>query len=199
MGSVKTTTYPVIIGRSKYISALIVGRYLYLITVLFAWACYTHAIETVHLLMTSHLPIFEGLLAGFFATNTVLSLLDGQSRFQNYKRIKDQLFLRKTNALYLKTVAISRCQREAAIVAATELGMASEVKRHFHQLGYRWYHFIPDFFFRTPFFLIDPYFWKHTFFVPHYTPRFDYQKIISQSTAVPAPNRKGACKAIRVN
>lgn len=192
-----TVEYPECIARPPAISAILVGRYLFFITIVFVWAFHLNLSESLHMLRNGSLPIFEGLLTGFFATNVFLSFLDGRSRFQNYKRVKDQLFLRGTKASYLKAVAISRCQREAAMVAATELGLAKEVKKQFHKLGYRWYHFIPDFVFARPFFLTDPHFWKHTFFVPHYTPRFDYRETINRRSTV--THSKRPKQTVRVN
>ena len=79
-------------------------------------------------------------------------LADGWSRFQDYKRAKDQLFAYGCRPKILNQFATSQCQRAACITAAKELGFEAETKQHYYDLGYRWYHLIPDFMANDPFF-----------------------------------------------
>lgn len=105
----------------------------------------------------------------------VLAELDGYSRFQNYKQIKDQIYLNGLQERMLKPLAKSSCQREAAILAGFELGLEKEIKKYFLKLGYRWYHVLPDFVLKNPLFFFTPLFWRTTFFAPYYKPKVNYE------------------------
>jgi hypothetical protein len=107
----------------------------------------------------------------FLFANAILAELDARSRFQNYKQLKDQLYFNGYSERILKPMLKSMCQRDAALVAAEELGMAHACTIYFKKHGYRWYHFIPDFVFSHPLFLLSKYFWTSTFFTPTYYPK----------------------------
>lgn len=111
---------------------------------------------------------------GFLVSLPLFSQLDARSRFQNYKQIKDQIFLYGYDQRIFKPVLKSRCQRDAAWLSAEELGYGDQCKAYFHSHGYRWYHIFPDFVFSKPQFLLTTYFWRTTFFSPRYTPKVDY-------------------------
>ena len=111
----------------------------------------------------------------------IFAQLDARSRYQNYKQIKDQLFFYGFKAIILKPVLKSRCQRDAAVVAAEELGLKDKCASYFYSFGYRWYHLLPDFFFTKPTFLLKWYFWKTTFFVKTYQPKFNFKMIEKES------------------
>lgn len=100
--------------------------------------------------------------------------LDARSRYQNYKQIKDQIFLYGYDERILKPVLKSRCQRDAASLSAIELGFGARCKQYFHANGYRWYHLFPDFVFSKPQFIFTPYFWRTTFFTPRYKSKINY-------------------------
>jgi hypothetical protein len=110
----------------------------------------------------------------FLFSLLILSQLDARSRFQNYKQIKDQLFLYGFNPRIIRPVLKSRCQRDAALRAATELGLGNRCRDYFRDNGYRWYYILPDYVFQKPQFLVTKYFWMTTFFTPTYYPRVDY-------------------------
>ncbi len=112
-----------------------------------------------------------------FSLMAVMAELDGYSRFQNYKQVKDQLYFNGYQERLLKPLLRSSCQREAAILAGSELGIESEVKDYFYEKGYRWYHIIPDFVFQYPLFFFSLYFWRTTFFTPYYKSRVDYKQV----------------------
>jgi hypothetical protein len=94
--------------------------------------------------------------------------LDARSRFQEYKRIKDQLARYGPDQRIFKSVAGSRCQRDATLAAAGQLGYALRCRACFSTAGYRWYHLLPDFVKDHPRFLISTEFWRRTFFMPTY-------------------------------
>lgn len=121
--------------------------------------------------------IFWGVLFGFSFIHIFLVLADGWSRFQDYKRAKDQLFFYGFHNKLINQYAHSQCQRAAFSTAAKELGFAKETKEHFYNLGYRWYHFIPDYIMKDPFFFYKKYFWKRTFLEKYYKPKFDFQQL----------------------
>ncbi|MGB5531344.1 MAG: hypothetical protein WBQ32_15355 [Ignavibacteriaceae bacterium] len=104
----------------------------------------------------------------------ILAELDGYSRFQNYKQVKDQMFLNGFQERQLKPLLKSSCQREAAILAGDELGIGKEVRNYFLQKGYKWYHIIPDFVFNNQLFFFSMFFWRTTFFTPRYEPKVNY-------------------------
>jgi hypothetical protein len=114
------------------------------------------------------------LISLFFATNAILAQLDAWSLFQNYKQLKDRLFIRGFHKKLLRTMLNSMCQREAALVAASELRMGDQCREYFARAGYRWYHLMPDFVFSYPGFLFSRYFWKSTFFAPYYRQKIDF-------------------------
>lgn len=112
-----------------------------------------------------------------FFNMSILAELDGYSRFQNYKQVKDQLYFNGFQRRILKPLMISSCQRESALLAGKELGFYGDVKQYFYENGYRWYHILPDFIFKNPLFFFTNYFWRTTFFAPYYSPKVSYDKI----------------------
>jgi hypothetical protein len=120
---------------------------------------------------------YKLIVVSLLACLSVLSQLDARSRYQNYKQLKDQLFRYGFDTRILRPVLKSRCQRDAALVAAQELGFGDLCCRHFKSCGYRWYHLVPDFVSQRPSFLLSKYFWRTTFFMPTYQPRVDYNRL----------------------
>ena len=100
---------------------------------------------------------------------------DAVCRFQNYKQAKDLLYEKQHNVQSRKRIAklfaVSRCQREAAMVAARDLGLHIELAEYYYRSGYRWYHIIPDSVVRSPLLLLRRSYWKNTLFVPYYCSR----------------------------
>ncbi len=105
-----------------------------------------------------------------------LVLMDGWSRFQNYKRVKDHLFQHGFTTKIAKHYSGSKCQRMAVVAAAKELGMEESVKEYYYKIGIRWYNFVPHFMIRDPFFMFKKYFWSRTFMEKYYEPKFDYKQ-----------------------
>lgn len=116
------------------------------------------------------------LFVSFF-NMCILAELDGYSRFQNYKQVKDQMFLNGLHERQLKPLLKSSCQREAAILAGDELGIGEEVRSYFFQEGYKWYHIIPDFVLKNPIFFFTKFFWRTTFFTKYYKPKINYDQL----------------------
>lgn len=98
--------------------------------------------------------------------------LDARSRYQNYLQVKDQMYHFGYRERILRPVLTSRCQRDAAAVAAEELGDGAECRAYFYEAGYRWYHLLPDILFRMPWRLLHPAFLRTTFFAPTYRVRY---------------------------
>lgn len=100
--------------------------------------------------------------SGWFGL-TLLCLADGFCRHREYLRIKDILARRGFHPRVLAPVAASRCQRDAALAAARELGHLPLARAHFRALGYRWWHLLPDGTADNPLRFFEPAFLKATF------------------------------------
>ena len=103
--------------------------------------------------------------------------MDGWSRYQNYKRAKDQFYIYGFTKRIANLYIGSKCQRIAALVAAKELGIENQVKAYYLSKGIKWYHYIPYFMINDPLFLFKKYFWKRTFLEKSYESKFDFQKL----------------------
>ena len=101
---------------------------------------------------------------------------DARSRYQNYKQVKDHLFLYGFQSRIIKPFSHSRCQRDAVLAAAEELGYKTECKNYFKKQGYKWHHLMPDFLVKNPQFLFNKQFWLSTFFVKTYKSKVDFSK-----------------------
>ncbi len=121
----------------------------------------------------SHLnSLLFGLLFLWLCSLPIFAQLDARSRFQNYKLLKDLLFRYGFRYKFINALRHSRCQRDAAIVAARSLNYDALLKKYYRRCGYRWYHVLPDFIFKTPFYLITRHFWLTTFFARTYHSKF---------------------------
>lgn len=164
---------------SQLRSYILSSRLLHLITVLELILIYFTLpfllkINTDHSIWMLLLQIF---LVGYLFSLPILSQLDARSRYQNYKQIKDQLYIYGCNTRIFRPVLKSRCQRDAALISAKELGLYQFCDDIFKKSGYRWYHLLPDFVFKKPQFLITKYFWATTFFAPTYKAKIDYASL----------------------
>lgn len=127
------------------------------------------AILAIDALVDAHLLTFRVL--AMLCLFPLFTQLDARSRFQEYKKIKDQLFRYGPDRRIFKSVARSRCQRDAALAASRQLGYATECRIYFTNSGYRWYHLLPGFVKAHPCHLISAVFWRTTFFTPTYPSR----------------------------
>ena len=178
---------------------LYIGRLLHVITIIELLIAFL-IVPLLYKIDTSQDLFLMGLCyfgMGFFISLPILSQLDVRSRYQNYKQLKDQFYIYGFDKRILNPVLKSRCQRDAAIISARELGLKKECVDYFKKHGYRWYHIIPDFIFTHPQFLLSKYFWKTTFFVPKYEPKVNYSSVqasypITQSS-IALPNAETTC------
>ena len=164
--------------HSNIISFLKVSYLLQLVTLLEILLLYS-ALKSLHItewLLTGN-SIFKAALLFPFIVAPFFPELDAYSRYQNYKLIKDHLFVNGFQPRILRPFIKSRCQRDAVLVAAEELGMTKECKVYFMMQGYRWYHLLPDFVFKEPRTLICRSFWLNTFFAKTYRSKFDFKMI----------------------
>jgi hypothetical protein len=123
-----------------------------------------------------------------FISLPVFAQLDARSRFQNYKLIKDQLYLYGFNPRIMKLFIRSRCQRDAAITAAQESGMGKQCKNFFRNNGYRWYHLLPDAVVSKPGTLLTKNFWMITLFVKTYHSRIGPGKVSANKEKAKKPS-----------
>ncbi|MFC2123753.1 hypothetical protein ACFLU5_02990 [Bacteroidota bacterium] len=108
----------------------------------------------------------------FFGSIPFFAELDAWSRWQNYKLFRDLIYQYGYRERFAKSLIHSRCQREAAYIAALDVGCTDQVARFYYQKGYRWYHLIPDFVFKCPRYLITRNFWNTTFFAKKYKVKY---------------------------
>ena len=71
-----------------------------------------------------------------FVIPAVFGIGDIVQRFKEYRKMRSEF--RKG---YIITLRHSACQRMAVIAAAPN---PKEVRKHFKDMGYRWYHIVPD-------------------------------------------------------
>ncbi len=162
-----------------FISYLRVGRLLYYSLILFIleswffWSLLKKAMAREDRLLI----IIWGVCFLFSFVHIFLVTMDGWSRFQNYKRAKDQFYKFGFNRRIANFYIGSKCQRNAAIVAADELGYAKEIRLHYKRSGVKWYHYIPYFMIKDPLFFFRKAFWSRTFLEKNYKPKYDYHKL----------------------
>lgn len=157
------------------ISYLKVGRLLYASLVLFiieSWFFWNLYIASYGVLRYMWFCCFL-----FSVVHIFLVMMDGWSRYQNYKRAKDQFYTHGFKKRIARLYLVSKCQRIAAEVAAEELGLESKIKKYYKSKNIKWYHFIPSFILKDPFFLFRDYFWSRTFLEKHYRARYNYRSL----------------------
>lgn len=106
--------------------------------------------------------VWGGLFV-LFAWGVVLCQADALARYHEFKRVYRMLARFGFCPRILRPMSTSRCQRDAALLAAREAGCQEQVKHVFHALGYRWYHILPDAIVANPFFFFHPHFLRNTF------------------------------------
>lgn len=146
---------------------------LFLLESWFYWVQFEASLEKTSLLLVAFW--FACFLFSF--VHIFLVIMDGWSRFQNYKRAKDLFFIHGYNSKIADMYIGSKCQRNAAIVAAQELGYENEIVNHFQSKGIKWFHYIPYFMIKDPLFLFRNYFWERTFLEKFYESKFDYRRL----------------------
>jgi hypothetical protein len=111
--------------------------------------------------------------------------LDARSRFQEFKKVRDQLIRYGPRRRIFRSVSRSRCQRDAALAAAGRLGYTADCREFFCAAGYRWYHLLPDIVIRQPVFCLSAAFWRATFFAPTYRARYPLESRKTGSSGPP--------------
>ncbi|SFS53589.1 hypothetical protein SAMN04487906_0732 [Zhouia amylolytica] len=156
-----------------------VGRLLHYSLILFileAWIYGVQLIKSIEKESTFWIVFWISFFL-FAFLHIFLVIMDGWSRFQNYKRAKDQFYMHGFNRRIANTYIGSKCQRNAAIVAAKELGLEKEIIEYYKDMNVKWYHFVPYFMVKDPLFMFRKKFWSRTFLEKNYQPKFDYKKI----------------------
>lgn len=166
---------------SAVISYLRVGRLLYgaLILFIFESLIYAYLLKGA-LSANSLIWIFIWAWSFLFSfIHIYLVIMDGWSRYQNYKRAKDQFFIHGFREKIAHLYIGSKCQRMAAETAAQELGILKKVRDYYRKSGVKWYHYIPYFMIKEPLFLFKKMFWSRTFLEDYYTPKYNYRAMIN--------------------
>ena len=127
--------------------------------------------------LTNDYTILKLIALSPIACMPLFAQLDARSRYQNYKLLKDQLYIYGFQPRILKPFIKSRCQRDAAKTAIAELGMTGQYKIYFTGLGYKWYHLFPDAIFNDPKMLFTKNFWITTLFTKTYQSKIDFKNL----------------------
>lgn len=129
-------------------------------------------VECLLLLATLYWIDVRPAKVGLVAALSVIFLftqLDARSRYQEFKKIRDQLVRLGPDPRLFLSLSRSRCQRDAVLAAARQLGHGTACRRCFAAAGYRWYHLVPAAIRQTPWHVFSAAFLKATFFAPTYT------------------------------
>jgi hypothetical protein len=116
--------------------------------------------------------LFCGYATLYFLSLILFSILDARSRYQNYKMTKDRLFIYGFDVRLLKPFLYSRCQRDAISVATMDLDLTKEWEKLTCEIGFRWYHLLPDMVVKNPRMLFSKDYWKKTLFVRSYKSKY---------------------------
>jgi hypothetical protein len=119
----------------------------------------------------------------FSFVHIFLTIMDAWSRFQDYKKAKDLFFAYGFQPRIANRFIGSKCQRNAALQAARELGIETELKDYYSKKGVKWYHYVPYFMVKDPLFMIRKFFWQRTFLEKYYKPRYDFRNILLERIA----------------
>ncbi len=164
-------------SNKKFISYLKAGYLLHLITLseLLFFSLLYYSFDAVSWLKNDFF-IVKLIALSPAVCMPLFAQLDARSRYQNYKLVKDHLYIYGFQARILKPFIKSRCQRDAAKAAAGELGLSCQCKEYFKNNGYKWYHLFPDVIFKKPSILLTRNFWITTLFAKTYHPKIDFEK-----------------------
>lgn len=117
-------------------------------------------------LAVSH-PFESAALAGLAVVwlgLAAVALADGLARYREFVRLQRMLARYGFRPRILRPAAGSRCQRDAALAAASEAGCRAEAQAYFRSLGYSKLHLVPDRVAAAPLLLLSPAFVAETFF-----------------------------------
>ncbi|HDR16344.1 MAG TPA: hypothetical protein ENN79_12855 [Desulfobacteraceae bacterium] len=148
------------------------GRYL-AASPLPAATCLFSAAMAVSLPLLAFRFLDEGHTLKFFSLQiialgwtglAVFALADSLSRYREHVRMRNMFERFGLRKRILRRAAGSRCQRDAALAAAGEIGCLLEARGYFRSLGYRWYHILPDRVVANPLLFFSPSFLLTGFF-----------------------------------
>jgi len=161
------------------ISYVKAGYLLHLITLIeiLVFGCLYYCLNMPVWFDTGDDLIWKSMAIGCFVVMPLFAQLDARSRYQNYKLVKDHLYLYGFQTKILKPFMKSRCQRDAAKAAAEELGLCAECNKYFQSYGYKWYHLLPDILLKEPSILFTKNFWVTTLFTKTYHQKIDFEKL----------------------
>ncbi len=117
-------------------------------------------------------PVLRPAILAGLSLLLILTQLDARSRYQEFKRIADQLVRYGPHPRILTALSTSRCQRDATLAAAMQTGHGDPCRACFEAAGYRWYHLLPGWTKTHCRFMLSRTFWRTTFFMPHYRRRY---------------------------
>lgn len=106
------------------------------------------------------MALLLGLWAGGCTLAALVSLADSFSRYREYQRIRAILLRFGWHPRIIRPIARSRCQRDAACLASAEAGCLAQTRAYLRELGYRWYHLLPDLVVRSPRQALTGRFWR---------------------------------------
>lgn len=175
--------------RSLFFTYLKLGYLLHLMTIaeILVIICFFQYIDVTSWLQEGFI-FFKIVFLFLFVAAPIYPQCDARSRFQNYKQIKDHLYLYGFQSRIVKPFSFSRCQRDAVLVAAEELGMEKDCKQYFIDLGYRWYHILPSFLIKRPTYLFHKAFWLNTFFAKYYPAKINFSALSKERESVQENN-----------
>lgn len=102
-------------------------------------------------------------LTGLLIWGVLLCQADAFSRYREFTRLRAILWRYGFKPRVFRVLAASRCQRDAALLAAREAGCQAQARGLFYQWGYRWYHIMPDTIMDNPLHFFSPRFLRGTF------------------------------------
>lgn len=91
-----------------------------------------------------------------FLMGAFFSLADIIARYREYLRIRKILHKRGFREKVFRAVCASRCQRDAAMWAAQRTGHRKKAREFYLNMGYRWYHLLPDLVMLNPLLIFNP-------------------------------------------
>jgi hypothetical protein len=166
------------IQYKKTISYLKAGYLLHVITLseIIFFGLFFYFVDVASWFSSSDYIILKLIVLSPSICMPLFAQLDARSRFQNYKLVKDHLYIYGFQTRILKPFIKSRCQRDAAKTAADELGLSNQCRQFFRSNGYKWYHLFPDVILKKPSILLTKNFWITTLFTKTYHPKIDFEK-----------------------
>ena len=158
------------IAFEKFVRYMKVGSFLHFMSLLSIILCYiAFQLSFQEFNMERIFSGFSWFFLGLgLSTVPIFAEFDARGRYQNYKQIKDAIQNRGFDNRLIKPFMHSKCQRDAVIVAAEDLGFKKEVSDYYFGQGYRWYHILPDEFIKNPLILFYGLFWKRILFTRRY-------------------------------